>query len=256
MRHAEHAPTLMRLAREKERRKDPAMAIQMDEALEGLPLAMLLELSMRELHQYRGKALCEAVYTVELVRRALVEQSDEAWAAFQECFAEPIRAWLHSHPYSDVALRRDTDENYIAQTFARFWCAVSGQHMQFSSLPAALNYLHATLNGLLTDTLRSHMRQRTREVPLLQPGHPEEPTVEQPLESECLWEGIQCLLVNEREKRLFFLLYGCGLKPREVVSRCPQEFNDVKEIYRLNTNIIERLRRNRDRLYYLVERDV
>ena len=232
------------------------MAIQMDDALEGLPLAMLLEQSIRELHQYRGKVLTEAIYTVELVRRALVEQSDEAWAAFQQCFTEPIRAWLHSHPYSDVALRRDTEENYIAQTFARFWCAIRAQHMQFSTLSSALNYLHATLNGLLTDTLRSHLRQRTREVPLLQPGHPEEPAVVEQLENELLWEGCQRLLVNEREKRLFFLLYACGLKPREVVSRCPQEFNDVKEIYRLNTNIIDRLRRNRDRLYYLVEGDV
>jgi hypothetical protein len=61
------------------------------------------------------------------------------------------------------------------------------------------------------------------------------------------------LIVDERERRLVFLLYGCGLKPREVVSRCPQEFSDVKEIYRLNTNIIDRLRRNRDRLHYLLE---
>jgi hypothetical protein len=30
--------------------------------------------------------------------------------------------------------------------------------------------------------------------------------------------------------------------------RCSQEFDDVKEIYRLNHNIIERLRRNRVRL--------
>jgi hypothetical protein len=35
--------------------------------------------------------------------------------------------------------------------------------------------------------------------------------------------------------------------------RCPAEFTQVKEIYRLNENIIERLRRNQDRLRWLLE---
>jgi hypothetical protein len=34
--------------------------------------------------------------------------------------------------------------------------------------------------------------------------------------------------------------------------RCSHEFDDVKEVYRLNQNIIERLRRNRSRLRYLL----
>jgi len=231
------------------------MAIQMEEALDRLPLPMLLERSRTELQRYRGKVLAEAVYSVELVRRSLVEQTDETWAALEQCFGEIVRVWLRSHPGSDVALRRDSEENYIAQTFARFWYAVRDQHLQFSTLPAALRYLHATLNGLLTDTLRSHLRERSREVPLPEPGCPDEPGLEEPLENERLWEDIQKMLVNERERRLFFLLYGCGLKPREVVVLCPQEFSDVKEIYRLNTNIIDRLRRNRDRLSYLLGSD-
>ena len=231
------------------------MVIQLEEALERLPLPALLELSITELQRYRSKVPVEEIFTVELLRRALVEQTDESWAALEQCFSETVRCWLRNHPYSDVVLRQDSEENYIAQTFERFWYAVRGQRLVFSSLPAALRYLHATLNGLLTDTMRSHLRHCSREVPLPEPGCPEEPGAEDALESERLWEGIQRLLVNERERRLFFLLYGCGLKPREVVSRCPQEFNDVKEIYRLTNNIVERLRRNRDRLNYLLEGD-
>lgn len=233
------------------------MAIQMvEDALDQLPLPRLLELSMAELQRYRAKVSTQEIYTVELLRRALIEQTDEGWAAFQQCFGETVRIWLHSHPGSDVVLRRDSEENYIAQTFARFWFAIRDQRLEFSTLPAALRYLHATLNGLLTDTLRSHLRQRIWEVPLPEPGWPDEPGAEDAFESEQLWEGIQKLLVNEREKRIFFLLYGCGLKPREVVLRCPQEFDDVQGIYRLNTNIIDRLRRNRDRLHYLLDGDI
>ena len=51
------------------------------------------------------------------------------------------------------------------------------------------------------------------------------------------------------------LLYACGLKPRDIVTHCPQEFAEVKEIYRLNHNIIERLRRNLGQLRYLLNCD-
>jgi len=116
-----------------------------------------------------------------------------------------------------------------------------------------LSYLRAILNGLITDTLRSHLR--SREVPLPEPGLSDEPAAEDPLDSQSLWESIQPLLLNERERRIFYLLYCCGLKPREIVTRCSQEFADVKEIYRLISNIIERLRHNSERVRYLLGSD-
>jgi hypothetical protein len=231
------------------------MAINVDEALSQLPLTTLSELGNNELRRFRCKASSNERYCVEILRRALVEQTDEAWSVLQQCFSETIRIWIHSHPSSDVALLRDSEENYIAQTFSRFWYAVRDHHLEFTTLSAALSYLHATLSSIITDTLRSHLRLRSREVPLPEPGLTVEPCVEEPLESEKLWESIQPLLLNERERRIFYLLYCCGLKPREVVILCSQEFADVKEIYRLNTNIIDRLRRNCDRLRHVLGSD-
>ena len=183
-----------------------------------------------------------------------VKQTDEAWSALQQCFSETIRIWIRSHPSSDLALLHDSEENYLAQTFSRFWFAVHDQHVEFTTLSAALNYLRAILNGLITDTLRSHLR--SREVPLPEPGLSVEPAAEDPLDSQGLWESIQPLLLNERERRIFYLLYCCGLKPREIVTRCSQEFADVKAIYRLNSTIIERLRHNNEeRVRYLLGSD-
>ncbi len=183
-----------------------------------------------------------------------VKQTDEAWSALQQCFSETIRIWIRSHPSSDIALLHDSEENYLAQTFSRFWFAVHDQHVEFTTLSAALSYLRAILNGLITDTLRSHLR--SREVPLPEPGLSDEPAAEDPLDSQGLWESIQPLLLNERERRIFYLLYCCGLKPREIVTRCSQEFADVKAIYRLNSTIIERLRHNNEeRVRYLLGSD-
>ena len=56
------------------------------------------------------------------------------------------------------------------------------------------------------------------------------------------------MLPNKRERRLAYLLYHCGLKPREIVRFCPQEWSDVREIYRLRRNILERFLRHADHL--------
>jgi hypothetical protein len=228
------------------------MSISMHEAVGEMKLTVLADLSTHELQRHQWKETGDDRYSVEVLRRALVEQSDEAWSVLQQCFSEIIRGWLRVHPSRDVALLRDSEENYIAQTFSRFWYAVRDQHIEFSTLYVALSYLHATLNGIIMDTLRFHLRSRLREVPLPEPGFSGEPSAEELFESESLWESIQSLLCDERERRLAYLLYYCGLKPRDIVVRCSQEFDDVQEIYRLNHNVIERLRRNRDRLRLLL----
>src|SRR5439155_12724095 len=209
------------------------------------------ELSTHELQRRRWDEPGGDRYCVELFRRALVEQTDEAWSALQQCFTETVRSWLWSHPSHDVALLRDSEENYIAQTFSRFWYAVRDQRLEFATLNAALSYLHATLNGIVTDTLRS--RLRSKEVPLPEPGFAEEPVVEDPIDGHTIWDSIQSFLPDERERRIAYLLYYCGLKPREIVTRCSKEFDDVKEVYRLSHNVVERLRRNRDRLRWLLD---
>src|SRR6266852_3819637 len=226
------------------------MAINMVEALSQMPLTTLAALGINELQRHRCKASFDERYCLEILRRALVEQTDEAWSVLQQCFSETIRIWIRSHPSSDVAFLRASEEIYIDQTFSRFWFAVRDQHLEFTTLYAALSYLHATLNGIIIDTLRSHLR--SREVPFPEPGCSQEPMVVDTIDGQSIWNSIQLLLPDEREKRLAYLLYYCGLKPREIVIRCPGEFDDVKEIYRLNHNIVERLRRNRDRLQYIL----
>jgi hypothetical protein len=228
------------------------MAISIDEAVRLMELTTLSDLSMHELQRHRCKEPFDDRYCLEILRRALVEQSDEAWSVLQQCFSETIRGWVRSHSSYDVALLRDSEENYIAQTFSRFWYAVRDQHLEFTSLYTALSYLHATLNGLILDTLRGHLRLRSREVPFPEPDYAQEPAAEDYMDDQDIWNGIQVLLPDERERRLAYLLYYCGLKPREIVLRCSEEFGDVKDIYRLNHNIVERLRRNSDRLRYLL----
>ena len=227
------------------------MGIRMDEALSQMNLSLLADRCSEEMKLHRRKEAYDDSYCLEIFRRAIIQRADQAWSVLQQRFGDTVRIWLHSHASKDVALLRDSEENYIAQTFSRFWYAVRDQHLEFTSLNSALSYLHATLNGILTDTLRSHLR--SKEVPIPEPGSSEEPlSSEASFDGSATWQSILSLLSDQREQRVAYLLYYCGLKPREIVMRCPEEFDDIKEVYRLNHNIVERLRRNRDRLRRLL----
>jgi len=51
---------------------------------------------------------------------------------------------------------------------SRFWYVMQSQQVEFTTLPVALSYLRATLNGMIIDTLRFH--SRSREVLFQEPG--------------------------------------------------------------------------------------
>jgi DNA-directed RNA polymerase specialized sigma24 family protein len=210
-----------------------------------MSLSALEEHSMREFNNFwRGSAYNDR-YCLEILRRATLQGDNRAWECLQRCFSGILRGWIHRHPSKEAAYRFDSEENYMAQAFERFWLATSRhEKLEFDSLSAALRYLHACLNGAILDTLRVY--SRLKEVPLPGPDEAGELLVEDSDEVGEVWEAIRGLLPDEREQRAAYLLYHCGLKPREIVSFCPQEFSEVREVYRLRRNIVHRLLRNAD----------
>jgi hypothetical protein len=202
---------------------------------------------LKELSNYRRGESCTDAYGLELLHRAIMQSDQEAWMWVQHCLEGMVRGWLRRHPQREVACRLESEENYVAQAFERFWQATaSNQRVQFSTLAAALQYLRASLNGVILDMLRVYARPR--EVPLPGPGEPGEPLVEDNTENSEVWQSLQMMLTNPREQRVAYFLFHCGLKPREMIRFCPQEWSDVQEIYRLRRTIMERLLRNADHL--------
>src|SRR5258708_9712178 len=144
------------------------MGIRMDLSFSQINLSTLADRCADEMKRRRRKEDFEDRYCLEIVQRDILQHMDQAWSVVQQRFSEKVRIWLHSHPSHDVALLRDSEENYVAQTFSRFWLAVHDQHLEFATLNSALSYLHATLSAILTDTLRAHLR--SQEVPFPEPG--------------------------------------------------------------------------------------
>jgi len=215
--------------------------------LRGLSVSVLTPLCKDELDRLERGEPGHDQYSVELVHRALVQQDALAREAVQLCFKETMHHWIHSHPNREAACHLESEEHYVAQAFERFWQATtSNQRVEFNRLSAALQYLCASLNGAIIDTLRAY--SRPREVSLPEPEKPGKPLGEDNTDSSEVWDILKTVLSTPGEQRLAYLLFHCGLGPQEIVHCCSQEFSDICEIYRLRRTILERLLANGDHL--------
>jgi hypothetical protein len=211
-----------------------------------LRVPALVEQCQREIQIHRRGEPSNETYGLELLRRAMVRGDQAAWTGIQRCFGELVRDWLHAHPHREVARHLEREETYLARAFERFWRAAVQQQRVFRTLEEALTYLRASLHGSILDRLRTSSRPGETSLP--EPGQAVEPPVEDLAASLQVWEVLQSLLPNAREQRLAYLLYHCGLLPREIMRFCPQEWNDVQEIYHLRRNILERLLRHENQI--------
>ncbi len=163
-----------------------------------MSLPVLAAHCTRELNTYRRGELCTDTYGVELLRRATVQGDQEAWAWVQHCFGGVVLNWLRRHPKRTAACRLENEEYYVAQAFECFWQATSSnQRVEFSTLAAALQYLRASLNGAILDTLRAYARSRAISYP--EPGEPGEPHMEDVTFSSEVWDILKTLLSNPRD---------------------------------------------------------
>jgi len=178
---------------------------------------------------------------VALFRRAVVQCDWSAREVVQQRFGEVVLDWLRRHPSREAACRLGNEEQYVAQALAQFWQMSAQQQVEFQTLADVLQYLRVSLNGVVLDTLRASARPG--ETPLEEPGDAGELGTEAAVENESgeAWEMLRRVLPSRREQRLAYLLFHCGLKPREIVRCCPGEFSDVQDIYTLRCSVMERL---------------
>ena len=201
-----------------------------------------------EIEDYHSNQTLDDQYYLEMFHRALANHEPDAWEHLQQSFRPLVRAWMHNHPQRNLACRYEPEEHFITNTFTRVWQASLRSRLEFDSLAAALSYMKLSLQGTILDTLRSHTQPR--EVPLPNAGSAtlssEKQVIKDVYKSSDLWETIKCLLHDDRERRLAYLLFHCGLKPGEIVRCHSSEIGEVQEIILLRRNIMERLINLRD----------
>ena len=170
---------------------------------------------------------------LELLRRVFAHGDLKAWAAFQHCLEETVLTWLHDHPGSQAACRLHSERHFVALAFERLRQAALQKQVACETLSEVLVYLRASLNGTILEAVRVSSAPGAISCPWSDG--------EDSRDKSEVWDRLQALLSNERERRLAYLLYHCGLKPAEIVRGSPQEWSDVHEVARLRRIIFVRL---------------
>jgi len=213
-----------------------ALPLSQGFALSTMSIAELADQCINEINHYHRGVLLSDRYCAELFFSAILQGDQDAWKAVQQCLSETVRGWLNVHPKREAACRLDSEEKYITQAFARFHQAAVLQQVEFSRLPSTLQYLRVSLNSALLDALRASSRPLATLLQKLEPCN----SVKSTTESE-VWEMLEKMPLDNREQRLAYLLFNCGLRPKDIVHTFPEEFNDEREISLLRCTIIERL---------------
>ena len=198
----------------------------------------LLNHCVNEISLYHQGELQDDTCCIELFRRATLQKDHNAWRAVQQCLSETVRGWLDGHPHKETACNMNKEEHYVTQAFERFFQATARQQISFSTLADALLSLRTYLNSALLDALRAS--SRSGEIMLPGRIETEQSGVRGPKQSD-VWEMLRNMLSDMREQRLVYLLFHCGLKPKDIVYTYPQEFQDVEEISGLRLRLIQRL---------------
>jgi hypothetical protein len=129
-----------------------------------------------------------------------------------------------------------SERHFVALAFERLrQAAIQGQ-ATCETLSGVLVYLRASLNGTILETLQVYERPGVDSERLIRERYLEDNAA-----SFEVWDWLQSRLSSEREQRLAYLLYHCGLGPKDIVRCCPQEWSDVQEVVRLRRIILERL---------------
>ena len=170
---------------------------------------------------------------MELLQRAGRDDDLQAWAAFQPIIEETVLIWLHEHPDQEAACRLHHERHFVVLAFERLRQVTVQRQLACMPLSEVLVTLRACLNGAILETMRVSSAPATlANVWPDEDDHPEKMAV---------WNRLQARLSCERERRLAYLLYHCGLSPAEIVRGAPQEWSDAQEVAHLRSNILLRL---------------
>ena len=170
---------------------------------------------------------------LDLWRRASQQGDLEAWEAFRQELEGTLLTWFHAHPGSQAASHVQGESRFVARAFEQLWHLVVQGQVACQALSEVEVYLRASLNGAILEALRVSRRPGAASNSWTDgEGCPE---------GGLIWGRLQAELSNQRERRLAYLLYHCGLSPAKIVRACPQEWSDVHEVAHLRRNILVRL---------------
>ncbi|MEJ2555992.1 MAG: hypothetical protein P8186_07155 [Anaerolineae bacterium] len=195
--------------------------------------------------------LLDDTYRLELFRRAIFDQDQAAWQAIYVEYQALVSFWIKRHSHFDSA--GEEARFLVNEVFTRFWYTASlhKDKFQFNALAPLLSYLKTCVHSVIQDEWR-RQRRRPRgdliwgEISEILPDAPpslEAQAIDQ-VALDALARAIASRLQGEEEKVVAALSWTYGLRPSEIQARRPDLFPDVRRVYQVKRNILNRLQRD------------
>jgi hypothetical protein len=210
------------------------MSTEKEEHLRNMSLTVLVAQYVHELHAAARGEIQDDSHWGELLRRATVEREDAACEALLDHLHRIVRGWMVPHPHEEITDHLEREADYVVRVCELFWQAAPKEEPALRRLSTALQYVRASLNGVILGVLREHARSKV--IPEM-----EKPIDKTFVDGQVWWDKICKLLPGEHEQRTAYLLFHCGLTPREILRLCPEEFISLQEIFHVRGSILEQM---------------
>lgn len=194
----------------------------------GLTNAELAQRCGEETAKFTRRVDNDPQFCFELLRRALAEQSDEAFTQVYRVYEPLVTGWVYRH--SRFALTGESPDYFVSGAFRAFYLALRGERFaRVPTLAAALGYLKTCVH---TEIIQ-HLRGRKAELTVSAEEVPEgaaEPDLGARVQAEELWAHLCRLLPDERDRLLARCAFALGLKPRQICVAYPAHWPSERAV--------------------------
>ncbi|MCA9984465.1 MAG: hypothetical protein KDE59_09235 [Anaerolineales bacterium] len=214
-----------------------------------LSLSTLSQRCQAESNRFFAGEAHDTSFCFELFRRAFVDQDEGAWDLVHGQYLSLVTGWVMRHSaFHNTGEEADLFAN---AAFYKMWRAVDAEKFQkFNQLNEVLRYLQMCVGSVITDYLRSQdQSELVDELPRsldIDWDTDVEGEISAAAVQRRFWSFILERLNSEEEVAVIHDLFVLALKPREILERRTRLFKDVKQIYRIRENVIDRLRRDEE----------
>jgi hypothetical protein len=213
-----------------------------------LALAELAQNCSHELSAFRARQSHGASYCFELLRRALADESQEAFACMFDLYQAQVARWVSSHRMFRAS-GEATPDVFVNEAFIRLHRQLRGARFDgFGSTEAVLSYLKSCAITALLEQNRK-VRQQARETSLSDAIRDEQIDPSQGIVTGQLWASIERALPDLDDRLLIDMRFRMNMTPAEIASHRHQRYRDAREV----SVALQRCLRRLSRHYELME---
>jgi hypothetical protein len=193
-----------------------------------LSVDVLANRCAEETERYRRRQPSDQQFCFELLRRALADGVQEAFARVYSIYERQVLSWVYSHHGFE---QTGEEADFFARTaLSSFYFALRGPRFaRFPALPQALAYLKLCVHTAIAQYLRDQRPADTQPIDT-EADAAYSPELGQGAEAAELWAQVCRLLPDERDQLLARFIFIQDLKPRQIVTLAPGRWADEREV--------------------------